>query len=189
MLEAAGKLFDAADDPAQVSADDIALAAGVGKGTLFRGFGSRSGLVLALFERRAEELLHATTAHDDTLAPHERAVAILLLLIEFKRDNRVVAAAVEASDGNPYHQTPYTKWHALLTDLITQARGPQSADFLAHTLLAAIRSDLIAHLATWPAERLEHGIRTLVTSVFGAEPTSNGTGRHSPRQSSHPSSP
>jgi AcrR family transcriptional regulator len=169
-LEAAGRLLDAAEDPAAVSVEAIAAAAGVGKGTIFRRFGSRADLIVAVFEGRAAQLLESISAVDQKQAAETRAIQILWQLVTFKRDNRVVSAAIEASDGNPYHRGAYERWHALFTELITEAKGPVSADFLAHSLLAATRTDLIHHLAAWSDERLYAGIRTLVTSVFRTEP-------------------
>ena len=52
VLAAADELFTTAAEPARLSMDDVAGAAGVGKGTLFRAFGSRAGLVQALWQRR-----------------------------------------------------------------------------------------------------------------------------------------
>src|SRR5262245_47729877 len=49
LLEAAQKLIDERG-PDAVTMDDIATAAGVGKGTLFRRFGSRAGLMLVLLD-------------------------------------------------------------------------------------------------------------------------------------------
>ena len=57
VLAAAEKLF-AARSADCVTMDAVAGEAGVGKGTLFRGFGDRAGLVLALLtehERRLQE--------------------------------------------------------------------------------------------------------------------------------------
>ncbi|MGV9800773.1 TetR/AcrR family transcriptional regulator [Mycobacterium sp. NPDC003449] len=49
LLEAARRLI-AERGPDAVSTDDIAIAAGVGKGTLFRRFGSRAGLMMVLLD-------------------------------------------------------------------------------------------------------------------------------------------
>ncbi|SDQ04090.1 TetR/AcrR family transcriptional regulator [Quadrisphaera sp. DSM 44207] len=167
VLAAAGRLFDAAADPDQVSMDDVAAAAGVGKGTLFRRFGSRTGLVLALFEQRTSQLYDTLTAVDDRRAPAEQAMDLLTALLRFKNENQVVALAIDATDGNPYHNADYDRWHALLTRIVTGVRGPRSADFLAHALLAVIRSDFVAHLGDWPERRLHDGLAALVHAVLG----------------------
>src|SRR5690349_16019684 len=49
LLDAARRLI-AERSPDAVTTDDIAAAAGVGKGTLFRRFGSRAGLMLVLLD-------------------------------------------------------------------------------------------------------------------------------------------
>ncbi|MEV7078981.1 TetR/AcrR family transcriptional regulator [Streptomyces sp. NPDC093516] len=48
---------------------DIAAAAGVGKGTLFRGFGDRTGLIRALHESRLEPLRQAVAGGPRPLGP------------------------------------------------------------------------------------------------------------------------
>src|ERR1700751_1510330 len=54
LLDAARRLI-AERGPDAVSTDDIAAAAGVGKGTLFRRFGSRAGLMLVLLEEDEQD--------------------------------------------------------------------------------------------------------------------------------------
>jgi len=49
LLDAARRLI-AEHGPEAVTMDDVAAAAGVGKGTLFRRFGSRAGLMLVLLD-------------------------------------------------------------------------------------------------------------------------------------------
>lgn len=65
ILTAATDLFDRAGVET-VSMNDIAEAAGVGKGTLFRRFSSRTALIEAVLTRRAEALLRRE--HDTSLA-------------------------------------------------------------------------------------------------------------------------
>src|SRR5256885_10743403 len=55
VLEAADKLFTA-HGVRNVSLDAIAAEAGVGKGTVFRRFGDRAGLAVALLDEREQEL-------------------------------------------------------------------------------------------------------------------------------------
>ncbi len=54
VLEAASRLFDEQGVEA-VTMDAVACAAGVGKGTLFRRFGDRAGLCLALLDGRGAD--------------------------------------------------------------------------------------------------------------------------------------
>jgi AcrR family transcriptional regulator len=167
VLAAAGRLFDAAADPDQVSMDDIATAAGVGKGTLFRRFGDRIGLIRALYEQRGLRLQDAL-AVSPTRPAAEQAVELLRAMLHFKLDNRVLTLALEsAGGGSPYRNEAYDHWHALLAGLVAEVRGPQAADYLAHALLAAVRSDLVEHLRDWPEARWHAGLNALVGSVLG----------------------
>jgi AcrR family transcriptional regulator len=72
--------------------DDIAAAPGIGKGTLFRAFGSRDGLLDALWTGKLAALRHAVEEGEALLGPgapsHERIVAFLDALFTFKLENR-----------------------------------------------------------------------------------------------------
>src|SRR6185437_10429680 len=59
ILAAASTLFETAEDPLTVTMDDVAAAAGVGKGTLFRRFGDRTGLLRGVFDARIADLMTA----------------------------------------------------------------------------------------------------------------------------------
>src|ERR1700709_1012352 len=78
LLEAARRLI-AERGPDTVSMDDIAAAAGVGKGTVFRRFGSRAGLMMVLLDEdeRAfqEAILFGPAPLGPAAAPTERLLA------------------------------------------------------------------------------------------------------------------
>ncbi|MGW4467967.1 TetR/AcrR family transcriptional regulator [Micromonospora sp. NPDC004704] len=172
VLAAAARLLDAANDPAQVSMGDIAVAAGVGKGTLFRGFGDRTGLLQALVEQRTErlrdELAAAEPPHGNPPGPVDRVTAILDAILRFKLANRSLMLALEnAGSGSPYLNSTYGRWHSQLTEIVAGVHGPETADFLAHALLAAVRSDLIEHLRDQPPERLREGVAHLARTMVG----------------------
>lgn len=87
VLAAAGRLFDEAGDPDEVSMDSVAAAAGVGKGTIFRGFGDRLHLIRALYhERFAAEFGAEPTGTGGT--PAEQAVDLLTRTWSFKQRPR-----------------------------------------------------------------------------------------------------
>jgi AcrR family transcriptional regulator len=167
VLLAAARLFDAADDPERVSMSDIAAAAGVGKGTLFRGFGDRLGLILALVEQRNASLYADFTARmaAEQATPAERVLSALEALLTFKTENRALMLALEnGGNGSPYAAVMYDQWHAQLTGIVTEARGPHDAPFLAHALLAAVRSDLIEYLRDEPG-RVRSGLAALTRAI------------------------
>lgn len=168
VLTAAGALFDGVADPDEISMDHIAAAAGVGKGTLFRGFGDRTGLIRALYAERSKDL-HVALSEIDTDAglPVDRVVAALGAMLDFKLANSTLTRALEnAGAGSPFDNELYGLWHAKLTTVVTEARGPENADYLAHALLAAVRSDLLHQLRDWSRERLDAGLSALVTAVL-----------------------
>src|SRR5262252_8401679 len=68
VLQAAAGLF-AEHDVAGVSMDQVAAAAGVGKGTVFRRFGDKAGLAAALLDARERELQGAILRGPPPLGP------------------------------------------------------------------------------------------------------------------------
>ncbi|MEV4440958.1 TetR/AcrR family transcriptional regulator [Streptomyces sp. NPDC049577] len=152
VLAAADALFARSESPGSVSMDDVAAAAGVGKGTLFRRFGDRAGLIRAVVEARIEPLRQAVESGPAPLGPsappRERVLALLDAVLRFKLDNRHLALALEESgSADPYRAAHYAWWHATLEQALRQLPGVPDGDFTAHALLAATRADLVEYLA------------------------------------------
>jgi AcrR family transcriptional regulator len=152
VFAAADELFATAAAPARVSMDDVATAAGVGKGTLFRAFGSRAGLIQALWALRTEPLRHAIESGPPPLGPRtdprQRIAAILDAILVVKLDNRHLTLALEerSASASLYEQPQYQLVHRLLSDLLRDAGRGGESELLAHLLLAAVRADLLDHL-------------------------------------------
>ncbi|WP_249193796.1 TetR/AcrR family transcriptional regulator [Gluconobacter wancherniae] len=149
MLEAADTLFAQADGPERVTMDAIAAACSVGKGTLFRAFGSRAGLLDALWRTKIDALRESVESgappfRQNTL-PQERLAAFLDLILTFKLDNRHLIRALELGPG--ILQSPHYRWMLGVTErFIEEGIGslPEGAAlYAAHTLLAALHIDLI----------------------------------------------
>ncbi|MGH3367930.1 MAG: TetR/AcrR family transcriptional regulator, partial [Nocardioidaceae bacterium] len=68
ILAAAERLF-ASRGVAGVTMDDVAAEAGVGKGTLYRRFGDKGGLAVALLDQRERELQQAMLSGAPPLGP------------------------------------------------------------------------------------------------------------------------
>ncbi|MFG1607817.1 TetR/AcrR family transcriptional regulator [Actinoplanes sp. NPDC049265] len=169
VLAAAGRLFDAAAEPDEVSMDAVAAEAGVGKGTIFRGFGDRRALITALYHQRiTAEFAGGPPSPSGTAATGAAdALELLLRTWRFKQRNRVLALALEREGfGSPYQNEGYEWLHTQLTTLISGVRGAASADFLAHALLAAVRSDLVEHVRGQRGMDPEAGLRALVNAIF-----------------------
>lgn len=175
-LAAADALFTRCQSPDEITMAGIAAAAGVGKGTLFRAFGDRTGLLRALYATRLEPLRHAAEQGPPPLGPGtpplQRVPALLDALLVFKLDHRHLATALESTGADsPYRTDHYAHWHTLLRDLLEQVPGLTDADFTAHALLAATRADLVGHLADdarTPRETMRRQLADFTTRLLAA---------------------
>ncbi|WP_405982798.1 TetR/AcrR family transcriptional regulator [Streptomyces sp. NBC_00158] len=176
VLEAADALFAGSGSPEELTMADIAAAAGVGKGTLFRAFGDRAGLLRALYEARLEPVRAAVESGPAPLGPatppQERVPALLDAILCFKLDNRPLALALEETgSSSPYRAGHYEGWHGLLRSVLEQVPGLADPDFTAHALLAAVRADLVERLAGHegvPRERLRAQLAAYADRVVAA---------------------
>ncbi|MBV8540526.1 MAG: helix-turn-helix transcriptional regulator [Pseudonocardiales bacterium] len=147
ILETAARLFDEHDDPAAVSLDTVAAAAGVGKGTLFRRFGDKSGLAAALLDDRERELqeaiLHGPPPLGPGAEPQERAAAFVVAYLRYALTNLdLVRMSETASPGARYRIGAYRFWRQHLDVLLREAGcRPTPAGILAHALLAPLAAD------------------------------------------------
>ena len=177
VLAAADALFDRCEIPEDVTMADVAAAAGVGKGTLFRAFGDRRGLLLALYEARVEPVREAVEVGPPPLGPAtpplERVPALLDAVLCFKLDNRRLALALEETgSSSPYQAAHYERWHDLLQAMLKQIPGLDDGGFTAHALLAATRADLVEYLAEHervPRERMRARLASFTAGVLGVE--------------------
>lgn len=178
VLAAADTLFTECESPEDVTMADIAAAAGVGKGTLFRAFGDRTGLIRALYATRLEPVRSAVEEGPRPMGPGtpplDRVPAVLDALLCFKLDNRHLALALEATGSDsPYQAEHYERWHSLLRSALDEIPGRTNADFTAHALLAAVRADLVEHLAGRKGiarEDMRKQLASFIAEVLGAGP-------------------
>lgn len=163
--------------PEQVSVERVAVAAGVGKGTVFHRFGSRTGLMRELMSERARELDKAVAEGPPPLGPGappvERLVAFLGAVAELAaRNGNLVAAhehAVATSRSEPRETNPiYTGWHRHVTALITEGRPDVDADEIAHLLLGSLHMEPIAsRLRAGDSARLARSFAALAEGLLG----------------------
>jgi AcrR family transcriptional regulator len=153
ILEAADDLFAASDSPSEVSMDDVARAAGVGKGTLFRRFGDRRNLIQQVYAVRLAPLREQIESGPPPLgpdtSPRERVSAIIDAIAVVKLENTRLMLALEEGSGPTnglYESADYVAVHGLLRDLLASEVGKSRASWTAHSLLANIRADLLGHL-------------------------------------------
>jgi len=174
VLEAADRLFTE-HGVKNVSLDAIAAEAGVGKGTVFRRFGDRAGLAVALLDEREQELQARVISGPPPLGPGAPPVIRVMAFLDAYLDllDRHVELFVDsenASDGARYRIGSYHLWHRHLSMLIDQARPTLDADYIAHVLLAPLAADLHNALRTqgFELERMKAGLSAVVTSLLPA---------------------
>jgi AcrR family transcriptional regulator len=149
ILEAARTLF-AQRGVDRVSLEEVARAAGVGKATLFRRFGDRGALFLALLDEHERELQDVVLRGDPPLGPgappRDRLMAFLDALLALSFEHRELLLASETARPGARLQTgAYAVWHRHVSWLLGQLRGEED-DLLAHLLLAAFDAELLTAL-------------------------------------------
>ncbi|GAA5152428.1 hypothetical protein GCM10023321_21100 [Pseudonocardia eucalypti] len=153
ILDAAERLF-AEHGVDGVSLDAVAAEAGVGKGTVFRRFGDKSGLAAALLDQRERELQRAMLDGPPPLGPGappaERAAAFTRAYLDYVlAAPELVRMSETASPGARYRLGAFGFWHTHLRVLLTEAGHPPAlASVLAHALLAPLAAEhLLAQLS------------------------------------------
>jgi AcrR family transcriptional regulator len=151
-----------------VAMDDIARAAGVGKGTLFRRFGDRQGLLVALLDEAERELQDAILHGPPPLGPGAPPVARLLAFLEamaalLEERGDIIRASETSSPGARLLTAAYAGWHLHLTVLLRELRSEADASALAHVLLAPLAAE------TWSSLRREGGLSRDTLTALVAE--------------------
>jgi AcrR family transcriptional regulator len=148
ILAAAERLF-AARGAGCVSMDEIAGAAGVGKGTLFRRFGSRAALALALLSEQERDFQEGFIRGEPPLGPGappaERLVAFGEARLDLLASYADVLAAAEVGPAR-FSSAPYSVYRLHMALLLRQADPGCDADYLVEALLACLGVDLFLHL-------------------------------------------
>jgi AcrR family transcriptional regulator len=151
ILEAAGELF-AARGAEHVTMEDIARAAGVGKGTLYRRYPDRASIALALLDEHEralqEQLLRGPPPLGPGAPPAERLAAFYAAMVRLLE--RHVHLALGAETGSRRFATgAYGFWRAHVRALLTQDRHHAEEagrlDALVDVLLAPLAPELYRH--------------------------------------------
>jgi AcrR family transcriptional regulator len=121
-----------------VSMDDVAERAGVGKGTLYRRFGDKAGLALALLDeddRRLQEgMIRGEAPLGPGAAPRERLHAFGEAYLDLlERHSGLLAVA--ADHGGLRDSPPWQLYRTHVTLLLSEAAPDADADLGAQLLL------------------------------------------------------
>ncbi|MEU6998714.1 helix-turn-helix domain-containing protein [Nonomuraea sp. NPDC046570] len=167
VLEAAARLF-AEQGVEAVSMDQVAAAAGVGKGTLFRRFGDKSGLAAALLDARErvlqEAILHGPPPLGPGAAADERLAAFVDAYFDYLLEYLdLIRMSETAAPGARYRIGAYRFWHRHMAILLAATPDPEHT---AHAVLAALSAEHVSALLPELGEkRIRAGLLRLARSV------------------------
>lgn len=146
VLDAAERLF-AEHGVAGVTMDDIAAAAGVGKGTLYRRFTDKGGLAVALLDERERELQADILSGPPPLGPGappalrlEAFVGAYLVLVDRQLD--LVLMSQTSAPGARLRTGAHAFWRQHCAMLLRAARTHEPA-LRAELLLAGLAADQV----------------------------------------------
>lgn len=173
ILCAARRLFDERGAGC-VSMDEVADAAGVGKGTLFRRFGSRASLAAAVLGERERDFQEGFIRGAPPLGPGappcERLIAFGEAMLDTLEAHSELLLAAETGPARYTHPT-YGVHRLHVTLLLRDADPRCDAEMLADALLAALGAELFIHLRRvrgFSLARLKLGWRELVERTLAA---------------------
>ncbi|WP_308250634.1 TetR/AcrR family transcriptional regulator [Nonomuraea rhizosphaerae] len=145
ILTAAGKLF-AARDPREVTMDDVAKAAGVGRGTLYRRYPDTASIAQALLDEHERALQARLLRGEPPLgpgaSPAERLAAFYASMVELLDAHIDLVLGAEAGSLR-YATGAYGFWRAHVRSLLVEAEAGDP-DALTDVMLAPLAPEVYA---------------------------------------------
>ncbi|GAA4326096.1 TetR/AcrR family transcriptional regulator [Streptomyces venetus] len=176
LLEAAARLVEERGADA-VTMEAVAAAACVGKGTVFRRFGDRTGLLTALLDHSEKKFQAAFLSGPPPLGPGappaERLRAFGRAMLRRSHDELELQLAAEPGANRRFTAPPRRVLRHHVTMLLRQAVPEADCELLSHTLMGQLDPALIHHLTVqcgMPLARLEDAWADLVDRVTGEAP-------------------
>jgi AcrR family transcriptional regulator len=176
ILSAAEHLFAANGGCTEVSMDAIATAAGVGKGTLFRRFGDRAGLMRALLDESETAFQEAVIRGEPPLGPGAPAAERLAAFGRGRfelldRHGAMIASAEAGERGLARFSSPvYLFYRAHIGMLVRDCGTNLDADYVTEALLAPLAADLFMYQRNaleMDLDRIVEGYTGLIRRLLG----------------------
>jgi AcrR family transcriptional regulator len=174
ILEAATELF-AARGPDCVSMQDVAQAAGVGMGTMYRRFGDRAGLTFALLGERHRDLQEQLLRGAPPLGPGapaaERMHAFGRARIALLDDGEAQMLLTTAKAESATLRGPDAAYRTHLAVLLREAAPALDVEYAVNSLVMAFDARLHLHLRyerDWPVQRIQDGWCVLADAWLAA---------------------
>ena len=168
VLDAAARLF-ASGDIRTVTMEDIARAAGVGRGTLYRRYPDVASIAAALLDEHERALQDQLLRGDPPLGPgappSERLAAFFAAMIDLLDRHSHLVLGAEAG-ARRFAVGAYGFWRAHVLALLRQA-GSADPDALADTLLASLAPEVFRHQRAQgiTTDRLKAALARLATTA------------------------
>jgi AcrR family transcriptional regulator len=170
ILEACDRLFSERGVE-NVSMDDIAAEAGVGKGTLFRRFGDRAGLARALIGERdrlfQEELIRGEPPLGPGAPARDRMIAFVAGFARLLDRHGELIRVAEANA--PADDAVYRFYRTHLRLLVQEADPEADSEFIADALMAMLTARAFLYLRIareLPLERIIEGWTDVVRRLL-----------------------
>jgi AcrR family transcriptional regulator len=171
VLEAAAALFEERDGR-EVTMEQIAAAAGVGKGTLYRRYPDVPSIAVALLDEHERELQERLLRGRPPLGPGappgERLAAFYRAIVDLLERHGHLALAAETGERR-YGTGAYRAWTLHVNALVADA-GMGGHAALADVLLAPLAPDVFAHqrAAGLSAKRIARDLGVLARKTLAA---------------------
>ncbi|MFJ2568414.1 TetR/AcrR family transcriptional regulator [Streptomyces sp. NPDC087568] len=176
LLDAAARLV-AEHGAAGVTMEAVAAAAEVGKGTVFRRFGDRTGLLRALLDHSERKFQAAFLSGPPPMGPGappaERLRAFGCMALRRAADELELQLAADPGPARRFAVPARQVHYAHVAMLLRQAAPGADSELLAHTLMGYLEPALIHHLTRqcqMPMERLQAGWHDVVARITTTEP-------------------
>ncbi|QKV79255.1 TetR/AcrR family transcriptional regulator [Amycolatopsis sp. Hca4] len=164
VLAAAEELFTTRG-AAEVTMEDIARAAGVGRGTLYRRYPDRASIAIALLDEHERRLQESLLRGDPPLGPGappaERLAAFYTAMVQLLERHAPLVLGAEVGHSR-FTTGAYGFWWTHVR-VLCEAAGAADPDVLADVLLAPLAPELFLHQASRgvPPERIAATLRWL----------------------------
>ncbi|GAB3690000.1 TetR/AcrR family transcriptional regulator [Saccharopolyspora tripterygii] len=172
LLDAAARLMNGGCGAANLTMDAVAAEAEVGKGTVFRRFGDRNGLLLALLDHVEQRLQEAFLSGPPPLGPGapaiERLRAFGPAVMRHELDNMDLYLAAQPPVERRCQVPARGLRRSHLAILLRQSEATTDIELAAETLLASLDTALLHHLVEqrgFSRSRLDAGWQDLVTRL------------------------
>lgn len=139
----------------EVSVDDVAAAAGIGRRTLFRYYASKNALPWGDFDAHLNRMQGLLAATDPAAPIHEALRVALLAFNDFDdadRHRQRMRLILETEALQAYSMTMYAGWRAVVADYVARRLGLSAGDLIPQTVAWSMLAVALTAYEQWLAD-------------------------------------